>query len=881
MEDQRIPPTGTTAGGKRRSSILKPIAPTNVDTAPVGPGNVICHPPPTTLSGPDGEPRRKSKRISFNANIFCQEILPDGNTQVVTELIKHSRTEGDTSSDMSLTMEDASVDEAEKTHIFSPETTAAVMEIINSSSSTLDGDDALASVPIHDPVVDENNCTKIFSSDETNAMMEITRFVNTAALNTTVQGNGTLSNDESWIASGKENTIPDEVSAPPIRQSSPDQTKVFDSTEAGMELTTACIDVSMKSVSEEQDDTNKTNIFTDKSEAAMSVDETINDPSPPSSQANATKLSTKSMDTEKEENSIFLDKSESFQRRQVIAAAFSRLSLPRRSVGQSNLDSALQARKAQLNRTMNALKDASLSSMDSYSDSPVVPGTPKAAKLPGSSKCMSPVGYRRRKSWTLTPSKLVINTSTPQLEISCSYMAREKARVNTSKPGSVIDIFNREPTMTAPIPTQMEDLPEQNISRKHDERKSSASSAVSSNPLLSPSSSQGADKDKSEGPKSLSNVTQIFSMDSDSESDSVLNSACDILDKSYQLPESDDETKEDDKTLNNQSLHEDTMFDLIKSGDTSFLGGFSPDCSFRSDYCARRDTLVIRAEELDEKLANCSILNSTICSITSDSGRDATFAPLRRWDGKQYGGKITNQEGDCASVVFLFGTLQADIELGPTLRSFNGIPIRVIQRIRLESNVSDDPSVPLPLDRNMMRSPIYPVFDERHRIPIQASIHLVINQFAEVKTRLLSQYSTSDQLPDLLTELGNFCNQGRDLLIDLGWACNYYPWQLWNKPDLTTYEFAFELTSSGGLRNFFLLLPIDVQTFPDAPIKVRFGFIPEEKHHYNVNSFAKFLGKVVPSRSSGYIGQLIQKAKEYVYLKRRVERQIRKQVATV
>src|SRR6185312_11623889 len=121
------------------------------------------------------------------------------------------------------------------------------------------------------------------------------------------------------------------------------------------------------------------------------------------------------------------------------------------------------------------------------------------------------------------------------------------------------------------------------------------------------------------------------------------------------------------------------------------------------------------------------------------------------------------------------------------------------------------------------------------------------------------------------------CKQGRDLLIDLGWACNFYPWQLWNKPDLTTYEFAFELTSSGGLRNFFLLLPIDVKTFPDAPIKIRFGFIPEEKHHYNANSFAKFLGKVVPPGSKEYIGQLIQKGKDYVYLKRQIERQIRKQ----
>src|SRR6185437_1717953 len=98
------------------------------------------------------------------------------------------------------------------------------------------------------------------------------------------------------------------------------------------------------------------------------------------------------------------------------------------------------------------------------------------------------------------------------------------------------------------------------------------------------------------------------------------------------------------------------------------------------------------------------------------------------------------------------------------------------------------------------KSPISPVLDERHRIPIQASTHLIINRFAEMKTRLLTQYSTSDQLPDLLTELGHLCKQGRDLLIDLGWACNFYPWQLWNKPDLTTYEFAFELTSSGGLR---------------------------------------------------------------------------------
>ena len=69
--------------------------------------------------------------------------------------------------------------------------------------------------------------------------------------------------------------------------------------------------------------------------------------------------------SEQREEDMFQDKSTSFRNNKALTLAFSRVSFPR------NLDKVLKLRREQMNRTLQTLKDADISSdIDSYSDSP-------------------------------------------------------------------------------------------------------------------------------------------------------------------------------------------------------------------------------------------------------------------------------------------------------------------------------------------------------------------------------------------------------------------------------------------------------------------------------------------------------------------------------
>jgi hypothetical protein len=162
-------------------------------------------------------------------------------------------------------------------------------------------------------------------------------------------------------------------------------------------------------------------------------------------------------------------------------------------------------------------------------------------------------------------------------------------------------------------------------------------------------------------------------------------------------------------------------------------------------------------------------------------------------------------------------------------------------------------------------------FTEDHKLFFRAAHDGFMVSFDEVKNQLISRFSTSDKLPDLLTDIGVIAKRYEEMLKDLIIAHTYYPCRLYAKTN-ENYEFAFELP--GLYRNFFLLLPIDPKVYPFSSIQCRFGFDQHDKDLYNVNTFANAL-KIAVKPKKNYINRLIQGAKEYIAISRMIRSKAR------
>ena len=222
---------------------------------------------------------------------------------------------------------------------------------------------------------------------------------------------------------------------------------------------------------------------------------------------------------------------------------------------------------------------------------------------------------------------------------------------------------------------------------------------------------------------------------------------------------------------------------------------------------------------------------------------------------------MITQDPDQLIVHFMFATIKLTIDLGKTLRSFNGIPIKVIKRIGIESAVKE-PDFTIQDDGISLID----YSDEKMRGLLTIAHDMLVDSFEKQKSALISKYSTSDQLYDVLNDICVLVNESKRFLQELAITSLLYPMQIYRKNG-KEYDLAFQLP--GRRRNFFLILAVDPASYPFAPLRVRFGFDRADLPLYHVNNFAKALSLVVKP-GKNYMTRMIDAAKKYVLISRKI-----------
>jgi hypothetical protein len=624
--------------------------------------------------------------------------------------------------------------------------------------------------------------------------------------------------DQESIADVSMSIVSDNIAS----QEASEKTKVFDDCE--MEMTEAVDREKVRLVNEEE----KTQVFSQG--ASITIEKNLSkDVSPPSSQEPQSQptSSNKSQVAQKGED-VFQDKSTSFNNNRRLTLAFSRVSFPR------NLDKVLKQRREQMNLTLHALKDADISSdMDSYSDSP-----------------------RSSVHNESTAASIHVPDAT-SVVFEKTSIATENMDLSDAMDESVADVSEPE---QSEVPAVIES--QRHISPASESSgflaPSTGSSVTSSQETDVPSdgSRKTAASKRSSDSHFLSSSMGFTSFDeSGSESGDVSGFEDAVKGVANDNDDHDEEEEEDD-------LHEDSLFEQLHGAESSFM--LSPDSSFHSSFICQDDTLIVLGDDIDAKLNEYiqkNRVDDEVVRSREEEDRDLTFVPLQSFRTKHNSVTLLTQDPQQLTALFLFSTIRLTIDLGATLRSFNGIPIKVIKRIGIES-ATKDPDFVYQDDGISLID----YWDEKNRGLIPIAHEMLISSFEEHKSSLISKYSTSDQLSDLLTEVSDLVKESGKFLQELALTSMLYPTQVYRKVG-KVYDLAFQLP--GRRRNFFLILAVDPSSYPFAPLKVRFGFDQADVSLYHVRNFAKALSLVVKP-GKHYITRMIDAAKKYVLISRKI-----------
>ena len=259
---------------------------------------------------------------------------------------------------------------------------------------------------------------------------------------------------------------------------------------------------------------------------------------------------------------------------------------------------------------------------------------------------------------------------------------------------------------------------------------------------------------------------------SDSSSSTILEMEIDGInfDKSYNIPAGFEEEDERD-------LCEDSMFEIMnRIHESSFA--LSPDSSFHSSFICMDDTLAIQADDLDCKLNSFQFSDDGESSDTT-SQFQGVLVPLRKFEANKFDARFDLSSENEPTIYFLYDLIEVHITFGVTARSFNGIPIKFIQKLLVKSALTkDDQFIP-----NQSSSPFLINFSQNHRCFFECTSDLVVACFEDNKGQLLKKHPTSDLLPELLREVAQWIMRGRDLLHEITTIANFTNCYFYQKLD--------------------------------------------------------------------------------------------------
>ncbi|KAI1308981.1 hypothetical protein HDE_00244 [Halotydeus destructor] len=301
---------------------------------------------------------------------------------------------------------------------------------------------------------------------------------------------------------------------------------------------------------------------------------------------------------------------------------------------------------------------------------------------------------------------------------------------------------------------------------------------------------------------------------------------------------------------------DESIYDFGKAADTSAC--FSLVASDETFYVAEVDqTLALIADELDKKMEDMTdfMFNRTVrlSDAAGDNLFPALYSSLSGFNAKNYQATYTSLEEDSATINFLMDTLAVVIEFGPTVRTFNGIPIKPLKVVKLESSIGLDKQLDACNSVHAIR------FTDEDKPILKAGHDLVTNWFAETKQSLLAKYPTSDSLNELLEEFAQPMIRASSMVCELKTLDMCCPMTFVGKNE-DTYEFEFVIC--GISRHISILLPITPKTYPFENIRPRLCTHVDDRGLYNASAFSLAISNTSPGPRYAY--RLLKGSKIFV-----------------
>jgi hypothetical protein len=233
------------------------------------------------------------------------------------------------------------------------------------------------------------------------------------------------------------------------------------------------------------------------------------------------------------------------------------------------------------------------------------------------------------------------------------------------------------------------------------------------------------------------------------------------------------------------------------------------------------------------------------------------YASLEGFDAKKYHAAYVSMEEEQAVVSFVFETINVIVGFGPVLRTFNNVPVKSINMIKVESALKADE--PLAYTNSFLPFS----FEEKHKPVFKAGHDLVLSWFAEAKEQLLYRYKTSDLLHELLNEVAQLAARAQNMIAELRCCDAMYGMKFVGKVD-NVYEFSFTLI--GIRRCIQIILSINPASYPYSVIRPKLTFDAYDRKLYKPEAYPLCLQKTVPG--SDYMLRLLECSKMFVKAQR-------------
>lgn len=528
--------------------------------------------------------------------------------------------------------------------------------------------------------------------------------------------------------------------------------------------------------------------------------------------------------TEKQLNSTNLRLST----RAVLAASFSRVSFPR------HIELAIERRRQQAQQARTELVSFSDSS---YSEADSIAASTSASSSEAETRPSLSVNFEESREETASTLQQQAESEANPLHEADELKEEPVSATQEQEDPKPALSEEVEDVHEEVVPVLEEADPEPSLSEKvedvHEELAPTSQEQTDSMPAVSQTTEQGTSSnvasstrssggtDSSSGAsKTLLNIAEWQAAESES-SENVrdLSMATTMADATIAQFEG---TTDSQEQLNERSME-------VTLTDASMMEFFSDDSNIHGSFISRNDSLNARSDSIMNLYDDSSLFDETLTPQSACS----SFVEFVKSEYKvlRHQG-IKSCDENCTIITFLGDLIQVKVSLGEITRQWNGINIRKIESIAVDTVSAES------IDEN--RRMLFLLDDDLTdftRQVLSVAQRMFLIQY-EAQKSSWKDIGTSYHVPKILQLFSQIEEEPLKFIqelvsINFGYKCQLKL--------LDGGKYKLNILMPALNRNVVLTLHFDISTYPNEKITPQLAIWPEERHLYSVSGFVKIL----------------------------------------